>query len=322
MNKERYKYTDIQSIENTFEQLPPATEPRCDIQAQPCLYSKHPTGGGYDLEIPARTSNHGVIEIDLHYPVEGRSEQRLGIKLGESSATRIVVRHHGGQMVRYKVSIEARRNSTLQLIEIAQTGATLLSTIEVGQMAGSRVGITTLDLNNQVVIRNQIVDLTEAQAECVINGLYITQGTEHVDNYIRMNHLAPHCSSNQLYKGILTNRSTAVFTGHIFVARNSQQTAAYQQNHNILLSDTALINTRPQLEIYADDVKCNHGATVGRMDPEAIFYMRQRGISLPVARKLQLVGFAEDVLRGDDAGGLHEIIRKLIEKRLEMLDAI
>ena len=139
-------------------------------------------------------------------------------------------------------------------------------------------------------------DLAEEHADAEMHGLYISSNHAHSDIELRLNHLAPDCRSRQLVKGIATDEATGVFSGMVYVARDAQRTDAAQQNRNLQLTDTAKIYTRPQLEIYADDVKCGHGATIGRLDEEAIYYMRQRGVGEGEARKMQMQGFAEDVI--------------------------
>jgi Fe-S cluster assembly protein SufD len=145
--------------------------------------------------------------------------------------------------------------------------------------------------------RNEISVVLDGEgADCTLNGLYVTTGNQHVDNHTTLDHAKPHCTSHELYKGVLDGRSQGVFHGRIIVRAESQKTDAIQRNKNLLLSDTAVINTKPQLEIYADDVKCTHGATVGQVDQDAVFYLRSRGIGLKEARSLLTFAFTADVL--------------------------
>ena len=133
-------------------------------------------------------------------------------------------------------------------------------------------------------------------AEANIYGAYICAGQEKVKIAVDMHHKVPHCNSRQLFKGIAGGTSKVDFYGKIIVAQDAQRTEAYQENHNILLSDGAKVDTKPQLEIYADDVKCSHGATIGRLNEEEQFYMRSRGISLEDAKVLQMISFIAPVL--------------------------
>jgi Fe-S cluster assembly protein SufD len=132
-------------------------------------------------------------------------------------------------------------------------------------------------------------------ADCTLNGLYLVDGTRHVDNHTAIDHTKPHGTSRELYKGILDGKSRGVFNGKVVVRPDAQKTDAQQTNRNILLSEDATIDTKPQLEIFADDVKCAHGAAVGQLDPQAVFYLRSRGLSPAAARRLLTYGFASEI---------------------------
>ena len=148
-----------------------------------------------------------------------------------------------------------------------------------------------------VLVRNNIVAVLDGEgAECTLNGLYLATGKQHVDNHTVIDHATPHCNSHELYKGILDGKARGVFNGRIIVRPDAQKTDSKQTNKNLILSDEALVNTNPQLEIYADDVKCTHGATIGQLDSEAIFYLRSRGIDLESARHLLTYAFAGDFI--------------------------
>jgi Fe-S cluster assembly protein SufD len=133
-------------------------------------------------------------------------------------------------------------------------------------------------------------------AEGYLYGLYVTNGQQLIDNHTTIDHAQPHCSSREFYKGILDGKSTGVFNGKILVRKDAQKTDSKQSDKNLLLSESAAINTKPQLEIFADDVRCTHGATIGQIDPEAIFYLRSRGISLEEARTLLIEAFAAEII--------------------------
>ncbi len=157
--------------------------------------------------------------------------------------------------------------------------------------------------------RNDVNSLLDAEgAECVLNGLYVASGRQHVDNHTALDHAKPNGASRELYKGILGGGSTGVFNGKIIVRQDAQKTNAIQSNRNLLVSGDAGVNTKPQLEIFADDVRCTHGATVGQLDEDALFYLRSRGIPAPAARDLLIQAFAEEVL---DAIGWRPLRRRL-----------
>lgn len=153
-------------------------------------------------------------------------------------------------------------------------------------------------------------------ANCMFNGLYVLRGTQHVDNHLRVEHAQPHCNSWEYYKGILGDQSRGVFTGRIIVHEGAQKTDAKQSNANLLLSRDALIDTKPQLEILADDVKCTHGATVGQLDDEAIFYLRTRGVSMEAARSLLIYAFAGESIGQVRVPKLRDRLQDLLAARL------
>jgi Fe-S cluster assembly protein SufD len=153
-------------------------------------------------------------------------------------------------------------------------------------------------------------------AEATLNGLYVVTGRQHIDNQTTLDHAQPHCSSREVYKGVLDGESSAVFNGKIIVRKDAQKTDSKQSNKNLLLSEKAVIDTKPALEIYADDVKCTHGATIGQIDPEAVFYLRSRGIGRQEARELLTYAFANDVLERIKYEPLRERLREGLFARL------
>jgi Fe-S cluster assembly protein SufD len=151
-------------------------------------------------------------------------------------------------------------------------------------------------LGGKLVRNHTRANLTGEGGYAELNGLFLVSGNQHVDNFTTIQHAEAHCSSRELYKGILNDQARGVFRGRIVVAEGAQKTDSKQTNNNLLLSDDALVNTKPQLEIYADDVKCTHGATVGQVDDEAMFYLRARGIGKEAARSMLISAFASEVL--------------------------
>ncbi len=154
-------------------------------------------------------------------------------------------------------------------------------------------------------------------AESFSYGLFLTDKWQHVDNFVNVDHAYPHCTSNQLFKGVLDDMSTGAFNGRILVRPDAQGTLAYQKNNNILLTDDAKMDTKPQLEIYADDVKCSHGATVGQLDGDALFYLQSRGINKREARLMLMFGFAHEVIQNIKIEALRERMDNLVMQRLK-----
>jgi Fe-S cluster assembly protein SufD len=149
-----------------------------------------------------------------------------------------------------------------------------------------------------------------------MNGLSILEGKQHVDNHTTMHHMQPNCESNEWYKGLYDEKSTGVFNGKVIVDEIAQKTNAFQQNDSILLSDSADINSKPQLEIFADDVKCSHGCTIGQLDQNALFYMQSRGIPKKEAQALLMYAFTADVLKDVKIPALKTLISLQIAEKL------
>lgn len=181
--------------------------------------------------------------------------------------------------------------------------------LQLGRDGSSFVGKSFLDIAARARLRQGTATvggtlarnenearLNGEQGECVLNGAYLPRGREHVDNLIRIHHAAPNCHSDQFYKGVLDEEAHAVFAGKIIVHQVAQKTNAYQKNDNLLLSDDAEIDTKPELEIYADDVKCSHGATIGDLDPTALFYLRSRGLGVAAARGILTFAFVAEAI--------------------------
>lgn len=167
-----------------------------------------------------------------------------------------------------------------------------VATLQIHQDRSSKVRTFDATLGGALT-RNEVNGVLDGEgAECALDGLYLVSGGQHVDNHTRLEHAKPHCDSREVYKGILDGQATGVFHGRILVQPEAQKTDSKQTNNNLLLSDDAVINTKPQLEIYADDVKCTHGATVGQLDEDALFYLRSRGIGATMARSLLVYAFA------------------------------
>jgi Fe-S cluster assembly protein SufD len=182
------------------------------------------------------------------------------------------------------------------LIERESTSAFNVSTLRIQQGRSSSVASHSVLLGGALVRNNVHPVMAGEGCDCLINGLFLATGRQHMDNYMKVEHASPHCGSRQFYHGILDGQSRGVFHGRIIVHKDAQKTDAKQTNRNLLLSEGAQIDTKPQLEIYADDVKCTHGATIGQINEDAVFYLRSRGIDRDAARALLLFAFAGECL--------------------------
>lgn len=201
-------------------------------------------------------------------------------------------------------------------LENVHKNTTNMNTLLVEQKASSNVLDNIIALHNGVTRNSVEVALNGENCETLLCGMVLGDKEQVVDNFTSVLHNKPHCHSTELFKYVLDDHSRGGFTGKLYVAKDAQKTQAYQTNKNIIINNDAKVQTRPQLEIYADDVKCSHGATIGQLDESALFYMRQRGIPEKEAKMLLMNAFAEDVVGNIRIPALQERIRHLVEKRL------
>lgn len=262
----------------------------------------------------------------------------------------VLVHHHttGDQVAacpRHRIVVEDQAHAEVVLWHSAADGATGMvnGVLEARVGAGARLGLdkvqheegevfhlahehvtqgkdSTFRIHSMTVkghwVRNELNVVQEGQgAHTIMHGAYLPKDREHVDNHTTMDHTVPNCTSSELYKGILYDRSTGVFNGKVFVRQEAQLTNAYQQNANIVADAGASINAKPELEIYADDVKCSHGCTVGQFDEEALFYLKSRGIGDKAARALMVQAFIGDVLEGMDQEEVAQEVETLLADR-------
>jgi Fe-S cluster assembly protein SufD len=216
------------------------------------------------------------------------------------------------------VSVEVASNAVLEHVVVQQENT---QAFHIG-MTHARVARDGRYSNRYfgfggALTRNNITAVFDGEnAEAVLEGLYLPTGTQHMDHFTIIDHAQPHCESHELYKGILGDSTRAVFSGRIIVRQDAQKTNAKQSNNNLLLSDDAKVNTKPQLEIYADDVKCTHGATVGRLSDDALFYLRSRGIDAGQARSILAHAFAAELVDRVTIESMHDSLNALINARL------
>ena len=217
------------------------------------------------------------------------------------------------------MEIVVEKDALLEFYKIQNDAATTsqVSTTHIRQTGKSYTHIVTISLNGGIIRNNLNVVLEAEYCEAHLYGLYFQGGQTHIDNHTVVDNVKPHCLSNELYKGVMNDKSTAVFNGKIFVRPQAQKTNAYQSNKNILLSADASVNTKPQLEIFADDVKCSHGCTIGQLDEEGLFYLQSRGINETIARSLLVHAFAIDILEHVKPVQIREYVNQLISERLE-----
>ena len=244
------------------------------------------------------------------------------IILEEGSKAQLLVCDHTMDEVRFLsnrvTEVFVGENATYEHYKLENTHVktTNLSTLLIDQSASSNVVANVITLHNGVTRNTIEIDLDGENCETLLCGMVIADKNQQVDNFTSIIHNKPNCNSRELFKYVLDDMSKGGFTGKLYVAKDAQKTSAFQTNRNILLNKTAKMRTKPQLEIYADDVKCSHGATIGSLDETAKFYMQSRGISESEARLLLMFAFTNDVIENMRIPALQDRIKILVEKRL------
>ncbi|WP_420385924.1 Fe-S cluster assembly protein SufD [Roseivirga sp.] len=216
-----------------------------------------------------------------------------------------------------EISVAAGANAKYYKIENDTPTSYHISNVHVTQGKDSKFTANTVALDGAMVRNNLDIKLEAEGCEAYMNGLYLLNGKTHVDNHTTVDHTKPNAYSNELYKGIMDDQSRGVFNGKIFVRQDAQKTNAFQSNKNILLTDNATVNTKPQLEIWADDVKCSHGCTTGQLDKDALFYLMARGIKKDSAMAMLLHAFASDVIENLELEPVQAYVEAIITARLE-----
>lgn len=226
--------------------------------------------------------------------------------------------NHGITFINSVTEVVIGRNASIDHYKLQNKddNTAIINSIYFHQEEGSNLSSNAISLNGGLIRNLSKVSLNGPHAEAGIYGLYLMDRYQHVDNQVYIDHIAPECVSRELFKGVLDDHASGVFNGHIKVHRNAQQTNAFQTNKNILLTDKATMDTKPFLEIYADDVKCSHGATVGQLDNEALFYIRSRGISESNAKVMLMYAFAAEVINKISIQELRLRMDDMVKKRL------
>ena len=208
----------------------------------------------------------------------------------------------------------AHEGAVIDHYKLQRESASAFHMASLGYVQGRSATVSnhSLSLGARLARHDIRCELDGEGADVTLNGLYVVKGSQHVDHHTVIDHRVPHCTSRELYKGVLDDASSGVFNGRIIVRADAQKTDSQQSNKNLLLSDDALVNTNPQLEINADDVKCAHGATIGQLDPEAVFYLRSRGIAHKDARRILTEGFMADVSDRIRLAAVRDTLRGLL----------
>lgn len=247
---------------------------------------------------------------------------RVLVKAEAGSQAALIERHIGiGDVVYFSnavTEIVLDENAAIDYFRVQEESAKAfhISGVHVQQARDSRFSAHAITLSGAITRNDVDVRLAAPGASCTLNGLYMANGRQHVDTHTRVDHLAPHCTSREYYKGILDGHGRGVFNGKVIVHPDAQKSDARQSNYNLLLSADAEADTKPQLEIYADDVKCAHGATVGQLDADAVFYLRSRGMDEAAARSLITYAFAAEMIEAVTAPALRAYLKEAVLTRL------
>ncbi|NOQ71624.1 MAG: Fe-S cluster assembly protein SufD [Crocinitomix sp.] len=279
--------------------------------------------GLYNQAITIKIAANQVIEkpLQLVFISTGDSimaNNRILIQAGKSSEASIIISNVSDTanncFNNTITEVDVAENAHLTIHKIQNESATNLSvsTEEIRQANNSTFKINTFTLTGLLVRNNINIAVAGENCESYMNGAIVSAGKQHVDNHTYVDHQVPNCYSNENYKYVMDDYSTGVFNGRVIVQKDAQVINAYQKNGNILLSDNASINSKPELEIYADDVKCSHGSTTGQLDESALFYLQTRGISLANSRKLLVSAFIGKVISSTENEAVIDLIHKLL----------
>ena len=282
------------------------------------------TEGAY-INIPKNTEVKKPIQI-LNFTTGSQEATMLQprnlIVVGENAQVQIIERHQSLTAnpvlsnVVTEVFADKAANVDYYKIQNDETTASLVDNTYIEQQSNSVVSVHTFSFGGNITRNNLNFYQKGEHIDSILKGITIIEGKQHVDHHTLVHHIEPNCESHQDYKGIFNERSTGVFNGKVIVEKQAQKTNAYQQNNNVLISDKATINAKPQLEIFADDVKCSHGCTIGQLDEDALFYMQQRGIPKKEGKALLMYAFANTVLESVKIPEVKQRITKLIAKKL------
>jgi Fe-S cluster assembly protein SufD len=279
---------------------------------------------GYFLYVPANVSID--VPIQIINLLKGESDtfvtQRNLVIVEPGANVTLIVCDHTLNLNQYfnnsttEVFVGGNASVHLYCVQNQHNRAVSVNSLYVRQERDSHLTTNTITLHGGLIRNNLKVVLNGENSEANMFGMSFLDKKQHVDNFTQIVHAQPHCQSNQLYKNVLDDESSGAFSGRINVRRDAQKTNAFQRNNNLLLTDKALMQTKPQLIIEADDVKCSHGATIGQINEEALFYLRSRGIGEKEARLIMMNAFSYEVLQTIKVEPLRDRINELVEKRL------
>jgi len=274
---------------------------------------------GVMISIEKNTEGSKPVHI-IHVTTQSKSvsNTRNIIVAEQSASLKVVESFHSTDctdaLINHLTEITVKENASVQYdkLQVEEGSNNYICKEEVKQLRDSRFTINTFSLKGKLVRNDLNIKVDGEHCETYLNGLFLPVGEQHIDNHTRVDHLKSNCMSSELYKGTGSGRSTSVFNGKVIVHVDAQKIEAFQQNNNILLSDEATINAKPELEIYADDVKCSHGTTTGQFDKDAIFYLRARGVGEKAAKSLLVAAFANEVIEKLENPSLESYLQSFV----------
>lgn len=278
---------------------------------------------GFVLYVPKNVSVERPIQLVnvFRSDVDTMANRRILVIMESHSSAKLLVCDHSMDDVKFLatqvVEVFAGEGSFFDYYDLEESSVstTRFASVHVKQEANSNVLVNGITLNNGLTRNNYYIELNGEYAETTLCGMSILDKEQQVDTYSHITHAVPHCVSNELFKNVLNEHSVGAFSGRILVKEEAQKTEAYQTNRNLCVTRDARMYSKPQLEIYADDVKCSHGMTTGQIDENALFYMQSRGISRDEARMLLSVAFTSDVIDHVRLDALKDRLHILVEKR-------
>lgn len=313
MNSSKYKAT----IDNYFNKI----APKQSLTSLNTAFSKE----GAFINIPKNTMADKPIQV-INFSTGNEAallvQPRNLIVVGENSHVQIIERHQSladhPVLTNSVTEIFAEKRAIVDYYKIQNDNysASLIDNTFIEQQRESQCSVHTFSFGGSLTRNNLNFYQKGERIDSTLKGVTITEGKQHIDHNTLVHHMEPNCESHQDYKGIYAENSTGVFNGKIIVDKIAQKTNAFQSNNNILLDDKATVNSKPQLEIFADDVKCSHGCTIGQLDDDALFYLRSRGIPMREARALLMYAFANNVLESVKIPELKKRINKIIAQKL------
>ncbi len=280
---------------------------------------------GYTIEVEKNITLNNHIEILFFNTVKNSfSQYRNNIYVGESSEVKIIESFkdltNSTNFVNSYTKIDCEENSKIEFNKIQNNSyeSELIDCMDVYQKKDSRSTVNTLIFGGGFIRNNLNFEQNGKNCDSTMNGISLLDKDQFADNHTFVDHKTENCTSNELYKGIYLDSSKGVFNGKIMVRKDAQKIDAFQANNNLLLSDNSSIDSKPQLEIYADDVKCSHGCTIGQLDEEALFYMRSRGIGYEEAKAVLTFAFTSEVIENISILSLKEFAKKILSKKLKV----